>query len=36
MRLQGSKPIGLKIFYIIGKLLKLKCLKCARIAHLDI
>jgi hypothetical protein len=35
-RSQGSKPIGLKVFYIIRKLLKLKCLKWGRMTHLDI
>jgi hypothetical protein len=35
-RLQGSKLIGLKVIYIIRKLLKLKCLKWARMTHLDI
>jgi hypothetical protein len=35
-RLQGSKLIGLRIFYIIGKMLELKCLKWACMIHLDI
>jgi len=35
-RLQGSKPNGLWCFYIIGKFLECRCLKWARIAHLDI
>ncbi len=36
-RLQGSKPIALmSFFYIIGKLLKQRCLKWARMTHLDI
>jgi len=34
--LQGSKFNGLRIFYINGKLLELKYLKWARIAHFDI
>jgi hypothetical protein len=33
---QRSKPIVLKSFYIIGKLLKHRCLNWAHIAHLDI
>jgi hypothetical protein len=35
-QLQGSNPNGLKIFYIIRKILKLKCLKWTRMTHLDI
>ncbi len=35
-QLQGSKPIPSKNSYIIKKLLKFKCLKWARIAHLNI
>jgi hypothetical protein len=35
-RFQGSKLNDLWHFYIIGKLLELKCLKWAHIAHLDI
>jgi hypothetical protein len=34
-RLQGSKPIGLKNFYIIEKILDFRCLKWARMTHLD-
>ncbi len=34
--LQGSKPIALKSYLYHWKLLKRKCLKWARIAHLDI
>jgi hypothetical protein len=33
-RLQGSKLIGLKSFYIIGKLLKCRCPKWACMTHL--
>jgi len=33
---RGQKSMACSIFYIIGKLLKLKCLKWACIAHLDI
>jgi hypothetical protein len=36
MQLQGPKPSAWKVLYIIGKLLKLKCLKWAHIAHLNI
>jgi hypothetical protein len=35
-RLQESNPMAWKVLYIIGKLLKHKCLKWARITHLDI
>ncbi len=35
-RFQGSKLNGLWVFYIIRKLLDCRCLKLARIAHLDI
>ncbi len=36
-RLQGSKPIGLKIFfYIIENILKFKCIKWAPMTHMDI
>ncbi len=35
-RLQGSKPISLRSSYIIEKLLKRRCLKWARMTHLDI
>jgi hypothetical protein len=35
-RLQESKPIGLNFFYIIGKLLKHRCLKWAYMTHLEI
>jgi hypothetical protein len=35
-RLQGSKPMSYDVFYIIWKLLERRCLKWARIAHLDI
>jgi len=35
-RLQGSNLIVCGVLYIIGKLLKLRCLKWARIAHSDI
>jgi len=35
-QLQGSKPIKLRIFYIIGKQLKHRCFKWARITHLNI
>jgi hypothetical protein len=33
---RGQNPLHWRIIYIIGKLLKLKCLKWARITHLDI
>jgi hypothetical protein len=33
---KGQKPMAYGVFYIIGKLLKLRCLKWARIAHSDI
>jgi len=35
-RMQGSKPLGLKVLYIIRKILKLRCLKWACMTHLDI
>jgi hypothetical protein len=35
-RLQGSKPISLNGFYTIRKILKRRCLKWARMTHLDI
>jgi hypothetical protein len=35
-RSQGSKPIGLIILYIIGMILKFKCIKWVRMTHLDI
>jgi len=35
-RLQGSKHLTLKSFYIIGKLLKSRCLKWDCMTHLDI
>jgi hypothetical protein len=35
-RLQGSNSSPWSVLYIIGKLLKCKCLKCACITHLDI
>jgi hypothetical protein len=34
--LQGSKPNGSRVHYIIGKLLKHRCLKWARITYLNI
>jgi hypothetical protein len=34
-RLQGSKPMDWKVFYIIEKMLKLRCLKWARMTHLN-
>jgi hypothetical protein len=33
---RGQNLLPWKVIYIIGKLLKIKCLKWARIAHLDI
>jgi hypothetical protein len=33
---RGQNPLDWKVLYIIGKLLKLRCLKWARITHLDI
>jgi hypothetical protein len=33
---KGQNPMACGVLYIIGKLLKRKCLKWARIAHLDI
>jgi hypothetical protein len=33
---RGQNPLPQKVIYIIGKLLKRRCLKWARIAHLDI
>jgi hypothetical protein len=33
---RGQNPMDWKVLYIIGKLLKLRCLKWARITHLDI
>jgi hypothetical protein len=33
---RGQNPSAWRVFYIIGKLSKLRCLKWARIAHLDI
>jgi hypothetical protein len=35
LRLQGSNPLLQKVFYIIEKILKLRCLKWARMTHLD-
>jgi hypothetical protein len=35
-RLQRSKHLILRVFYIISKLLKCRCLKWARMTHLDI
>jgi hypothetical protein len=32
----GQKSMACDVFYIIGKLLELRCLKWARAAHLDI
>jgi hypothetical protein len=32
---QGSKPNGLNFFYIIENILECKCLKWARMTHLD-
>ncbi len=34
--MQGSKPTNQTIIHIIGKLLKCRCLKWARMTHLDI
>jgi hypothetical protein len=34
--LRGQNSMSYGVFYIIGKLLELKCLKWARIVHLDI
>ncbi len=34
-QLQGQNPLAWRVIYIIKKLLKRRCLKCARIAHLD-
>jgi hypothetical protein len=34
--LRGQNPLDWKVFYIIENLLKLKCLKWARMTHLDI
>jgi hypothetical protein len=34
--LQGSNPSPWEVLYIIGKLLKLRCLKWAHMTHLDI
>jgi hypothetical protein len=33
---KGQNSMACGVFYIIGKLLKRRCLKWARIAHLDI
>ncbi len=33
---KGKNSLPWSFFYIIGKLLKCRCLKCVRIAHLDI
>jgi len=33
---RGQNPLAWKVFYIIGKLLKFRCLKWARMTHLDI
>ncbi len=33
---RGQNPSSWKVIYTIGKLLKLRCLKWARIAHLEI
>jgi hypothetical protein len=33
---KGQNPLVWRFFYIIGKLLKLRCLKWARFTHLDI
>jgi hypothetical protein len=33
---RGENPLICRVFYIIKKLLKRRCLKCACIAHLDI
>jgi hypothetical protein len=33
---RGQHPLAWRLFYIIGNLLKRRCLKCARITHLDI
>jgi hypothetical protein len=33
---RGQNPLNWKVLYIIGKILKHKCLKWARIAHFDI
>jgi len=33
---RGQNPMACGVLYIIGKLLELRCLKWARIAHLDI
>jgi hypothetical protein len=33
---RGQNPLAWRLFYIIGNLLKRRCLKCARITHLDI
>jgi hypothetical protein len=33
---EGQNPLVWRFFYTIGKLLKLKCLKWARMTHLDI
>jgi len=35
-RFQGSNSMACEVLYIIGKLLELRCLKWAHIAHLDI